>query len=88
MVKRQPGRPTEEEFTGAALRFISDDYTVEYLHSSVGYTNGLRAYYPGKALDIEIIRKEYLADGITGDQETIRDFALRQLASYQRLRKT
>jgi hypothetical protein len=27
MVERQPGRPTVEEFTGAAERFIRDDYT-------------------------------------------------------------
>ncbi|AHB42650.1 hypothetical protein RAAC3_TM7C00001G0812 [Candidatus Saccharibacteria bacterium RAAC3_TM7_1] len=88
MVERQPGRPSEEEFIGAALRFLHDDYTAEYLHVSASYTGRVYVYYPGKAMDIETIHKEYFAEGITGDRESIRDFALRQLAAYQRLRKT
>lgn len=86
MVARQPGRPTETEFTGAALRFISDEYPHQSIHINSGYYANVMHVRPGKSVDKDIIRREQLAEGLPGEHESIRDFALRQLAAYQKQR--
>ena len=87
VVERQPGRPSEDEFTRAAFRFVTSDYQLMQTHEIHGYTTIVCSSPIGKYADAETIRAERHADGRLGEVETIDDFALRQLVAYQRLRK-
>jgi hypothetical protein len=84
MVERQPGRPTEQAFIGAALRYLKDDYTTEVVHLSSGYLTHVQEVTMGKKGDENIIRAEQLWEGLPGSRESIRDFAAQQLARYQK----
>lgn len=88
MVERQPGRPTVEEFTGAALRFIEDNYAIEPIHVNLGMYAQVRYMKVGRSDDIDVLIREIKADGIPGKRESIRDFAVKQLAWYQKFKKT
>lgn len=87
MVEHQPGRPSEDEFIGAALRFLEDNYQAEPVCVSTGYYVNVQYVYPGKDADKDILRRECFAEGLPGQRESMREFALRQLASYQKQRK-
>ncbi len=87
MPERQPGRPTEEEFIGAAVRFLNDDYQIEPIHLMSGYFVNVCRVPIGKTDDMDIIRREQYAEGLPGERDSIRDFALKQLSYYQKTRK-
>jgi len=82
MIDRQPSRPTEDEFIGAASRFVKDDYESVPTHSpfNLGVVQFIR---PGKDLDMKIIRDEHQWEGRRGEPETLEEFAIRQLTWYQ-----
>lgn len=84
MVARQPGRPTEHEFIGAALRYTSGDYKQEWVHVQCGPVVNVFNKFIGIDVDMDIIRRESEAVGRRGEPETIEDFAIRQLSAYQR----
>lgn len=87
MVERQPGRPTEDEFIGAAARFLNDSYTTEVIHVMMGYFAHICHVPIGKDTDVDTIRREQFAEGLPGERDSIRDFALKQLSFYQKARK-
>jgi len=87
MPERQPGRPTEEEFIGAAVRFLKGEYTTQVVHLVTGYFAHVHQVYLDKIEDEKIIRREQFAEGLPGERESIRDFALKQLTLYQKSRK-
>lgn len=82
MVERQPGRPTEDEFIGAASRFVEDDYKIVPIHSpfNLGVIQFIK---PGKDSDIKTIKNEHKWQGRRGEPETIEMFAIRQLTWYR-----
>ena len=84
MVERQPGRPDEYEFIGAALRYTAGEYTAQLVHVQCGPFVNVFKHFPGIASDMDIIRRESEAVGRSGVPETLEDFALRQLSSYRR----
>jgi len=86
-IERQPGRPTEDEFTGAAVRFLSNDYKTEVVHIMCGYFANIHEVAIGRSSDIDIIRREQFAEGLPGERDSIRDFAVKQLSFYQKTRK-
>ncbi len=84
MVERQPNRPSEEEFIGAALRFIDHDYQEACVSVMWGGVARIRV---GQGYDLEIIYHEQEADGRLGEDESVLTFAKRQLAAYRKLGK-
>ena len=84
MVERQPGRPSEQEFVGAALRFTTGDYSAEWVHVQCGPFVNVFRKPSGIEYDMAVIRRESDAVGRPGELETLEDFALRQLSHYQR----
>jgi len=84
MVERQPGRPSEQEFMGAALRYTSGEYREEWIHVQCGPFVNVFKRFTGIDQDMSVIRREADAVGRSGVPETLEDFALRQLASYRR----
>jgi len=87
MVERQPGRPTEQEFIGAALRFIENDYQYESIVAMTSYFAHVYRVSSGRMNDICIIQQEHSAEGREGEPVSLRDFAIEQLAAYRKLRK-
>ena len=80
MVKRQPGRPTEQEFLEAASRFLDNDYPTDYvlMWNIPVSRRGAQIRY-----DRDIIRREWQAEGKIGDVETLGQFATRQRDWYE-----
>ena len=87
MVERQQGRPTEDEFIGAASRFVGDHYDDVPLIIDSGFGVHVRYVKGGRASDIDVIHREWRAEGLSGEIEDITEFAKRQLEAYSRLRK-
>jgi hypothetical protein len=87
MVERQPGRPTEDEFIGAALRFLGDNYATKVVHLMHGFFTNVHQMPVGKSFDMNIIRREQFAEGLPGERDSMRDFAIKQLSHYQKARK-
>jgi hypothetical protein len=87
MVERQPGRPDENEFIGAARRLLANEYDPVQVHVPNGSHANMFVGYPGKVRDSLIIMREEEAEGKKGEYETLEDFAIRQLGNYQKLRK-
>ena len=84
MVARQPGRPSEREFVGAALRYTGGDYQEEWVHVQCGPFVNVFKQFTGISSDMDIIRRESEAVGKPGEPETLEDFAIRQLSTYRR----
>lgn len=84
MVNRQPGRPSEREFTGAALRLTQNNYETQPVHMLMGYYANVIMVQSGRAYDLDIIHREQMADGFPGFPESLEDFAIRQLAAYNK----
>lgn len=84
MVNRQPGRPSEQEFTRAALRLTQNNYEVRPVHVAMGHYTNVITIEVGRTHDQDIIYREQIADGSRGAPETLEDFAFRQLAAYQK----
>lgn len=57
------------------------------MHEIHGYTTSLHSSPIGKYADAATVHAEWLAEGRLGEDESISDFALRQLAAYQKLHK-
>ncbi|MGK2896167.1 MAG: hypothetical protein ACSLEY_00995 [Candidatus Saccharimonadales bacterium] len=85
MVERQPGRPSEDEFTRAALRLVAGEYAELFIYSQMG---GIGKIVTSKKADIDIVKREHLADGLRGTPETLIAFATRQLAEYKKARNS
>lgn len=84
MVNRQPGRPSEQEFTGAALRLAQNNYEVRPVHVAMGYYANVIMIQVGLAHDRDIVYRERAAEGLPGTPEPLEDFAIRQLAAYKK----
>ena len=84
MVERQPGRPDEHEFIGAALRYTAGEYEAQFVHVQCGPFVNVFKQFTGISTDMDIIRRESEAVGRSGEPETLEDFALRQLSKYRR----
>ena len=83
MLEKQPNRPDETLFIGAARRFLKGEYPSEPTASYGRFFTPVSTVYPGKNIDATIIRQEWAADGLLGEYEPIADFALRQLRIYE-----
>lgn len=86
MVKRQPGRPSIEEFMQAASRLTSDDsYDDE---KPIVFNDGIFCHVlpitKHEMIDINVIRREWRA-AEPGSEKDILEFARNQLRAYRKL---
>lgn len=87
MPERQPSRPTEEDFIGAAVRFFKDDYEITRVYVPTHIYTNVYTVPSRKPNDVDIIRREQDAEGKRSEYESVGDFALRQLSFYQQAGK-
>lgn len=84
MIKSQKCRPTEQQFMGAAFRYIKDDY-----YGQGAFYNNPIYRYRERELDEKTIQEEWKAEGIGSQnvEQIDMEFAVYSLlAVYQRSR--
>lgn len=84
-INRQPGRPSIPEFIAAGTRLEHDEYepTNQLIATQFGYGAASISVEMQRRGDEEIVRQEYLADGIVPGL-SLMDFARKQLAYYRK----
>lgn len=91
MFNRLPKRPTKEEFMAAANRFSKqsyDDNDAQEFIVQMGYITHVFRQPNQRLRDIELIQKEWAAEGYGDPGNDILVFAKYQLEKYKKLSKT
>lgn len=84
-IRRQPGRPSPDNFIRAAARYDANEYSdeVRMIATPYYYCSVVLSVIEQRLADLRVIEQEYLAYGLA-PEISLAQFAAQQLERYQK----